>query len=152
MASVEQAALVEADVARRRADQARHRVALHVFGHVEADELDAERERELARDLGLADAGRAGEQEAADRLALVAETERDILIAAASASIAASWPKITSLRLRSRLRSTSRSDVDTFFGGMRAMCATTSSMSPTVDGRLALGRRLAAAGARRPRR
>ena len=31
------------------------------------------RERELARDLGLADAGRTGEQERADRLALVAE-------------------------------------------------------------------------------
>ena len=37
----EQAALVEADVARRRADQARHGVALHVLGHVEAQELDA---------------------------------------------------------------------------------------------------------------
>ena len=40
----EQAALVEADVARRRADQARHRVPLHVLGHVEADELDAQRD------------------------------------------------------------------------------------------------------------
>ena len=33
-------ALVEADVARRRADQPREGVALHVFGHVEADQLD----------------------------------------------------------------------------------------------------------------
>ena len=69
----QQTALVEADVARRRADQARHRVALHVLGHVEADQLDAERDRELARHFGLADAGRAGEQERADRLALVAQ-------------------------------------------------------------------------------
>ena len=69
----EQPALVEAHVARRRADQARDRVALHVFGHVEAQELHAERDGELARDLGLADAGRAGEQEAADRVAFVAE-------------------------------------------------------------------------------
>ena len=67
------AALVEADVARRRADQARHRVALHVLGHVEADQLDAEAVGELARDLGLADAGRAAEQEVADRLARIAE-------------------------------------------------------------------------------
>jgi hypothetical protein len=70
----QQAALVEADVARRRADQARDRVPLHVLRHVEADQLDAERQRELPRDLGLADAGRTGEQERADRLALVAET------------------------------------------------------------------------------
>ena len=39
----EQPALVEADIAGRRADQARDRVALHVFRHVEADQLDAER-------------------------------------------------------------------------------------------------------------
>src|SRR3546814_1828217 len=64
----EEPALVEADVARRRADQPRYRVALHVFRHVEAGQLDAERQRKLARRLGLADAGRAGEQVAADRL------------------------------------------------------------------------------------
>ena len=50
----ELAALVEADVARRRADQPRHRMPLHVLGHVEADQLDAEAIRELPRDLGLA--------------------------------------------------------------------------------------------------
>ena len=64
----QQPALLVADVAGRRADQPRHRVLLHVLGHVEADELDAEDPRELARQLGLADAGRAGEQEVADRL------------------------------------------------------------------------------------
>ena len=37
----QQAALVEADVAGRRADQPRHGVLLHVLGHVEAEELDA---------------------------------------------------------------------------------------------------------------
>ena len=43
----ELAALVEADVAGRRADQARDRVLLHVLGHVERDErvLAAEQER-----------------------------------------------------------------------------------------------------------
>ena len=70
----QQAALIEADVARRRADQARHGVPLHVLRHVEAHELDAERQRELPRDLRLADAGRAGEQERADGPPLVAET------------------------------------------------------------------------------
>jgi hypothetical protein len=69
----EQATLVEAHVARRRADQARHRVALHIFGHVEANQLDAERDRQLPRDFGLADAGGTGEQERADRLALIAQ-------------------------------------------------------------------------------
>ena len=58
-------ALLEADVAGRRADQPRDGVLLHVLGHVEADELVAELKRELLRELGLADAGRAGEQEAA---------------------------------------------------------------------------------------
>ena len=63
----ELAALLEADVSRRRADQPRDRVLLHVLAHVEADELVAEQERELLGELGLADAGRAGEQEAAGR-------------------------------------------------------------------------------------
>jgi hypothetical protein len=55
----EQAALVESHIAGRRADQARHGVALHVFRHVEADELDAEAGGELTRHFGLADPGRA---------------------------------------------------------------------------------------------
>ena len=57
----------------RRADQPRHRVPLHVLRHVEPDQLDAHAVGELARDLGLADAGRAAEEEAADRLLRVAE-------------------------------------------------------------------------------
>ena len=69
----QETALIEADIAWRRADQARDRMALHVFRHVEADELQSEAERELARGLGLADAGRAGEQVAADRLLRIAQ-------------------------------------------------------------------------------
>ena len=53
----EEPALVEADIARRRADQARDRVLLHVLRHVEAQELDAHQRGELLGDLGLADAG-----------------------------------------------------------------------------------------------
>jgi hypothetical protein len=53
-------------------------------------------------------------------------------MAADNASIALSWPNIVSFKLRSRFLSTSRSDTDTFFGGMRAMRATTFSICVTV--------------------
>ena len=46
---------------------------LHVLAHVVAHELVAEVERELFGELGLADAGRAGEQEAAGRAIRLAE-------------------------------------------------------------------------------
>ena len=69
----QQAALLEADVSRRRADQPRDGVLLHVLAHVEAHELVAEVQRELLGELGLADAGRAGEQEAAGRAIRLAE-------------------------------------------------------------------------------
>ena len=58
----EQSSLVEPDIARRRADEARHGVALHVFRHVEAQKLDAHGDGELAGDLGLADPGGAREE------------------------------------------------------------------------------------------
>ena len=47
--------------------------ALHVLAHVEAQEGDAQHLGELLGHLGLADAGRAGEQEAADRLLRIAQ-------------------------------------------------------------------------------
>ena len=149
----QQAALVEADVARRRADQARHRVPLHVLGHVEADQLDAHDVGELARDLGLADAGRAGEQEAADRLfAACRGPMRAILIAAASASIALSWPNTTLFRSRSRFCSVLRSSLDTLRGGMRAILATISSISRLPMIFLLLATSAGCAARRRPRR
>ena len=52
-------ALIEPDVARRSSDQAGDRMALHVFGHVEAQQFDAQAVGELFGDFGLADAGRA---------------------------------------------------------------------------------------------
>ena len=59
----QQPALIIADIARRRADQAADRVAFHIFGHVEALRAECPMiERELFRDFGLADAGGAGEQ------------------------------------------------------------------------------------------
>ncbi len=69
----QQPALLESDVARRRADQPRHRVLLHVLAHVVADELVAQMQRELLGQLGLADAGRTREQEAAGRAIRLAE-------------------------------------------------------------------------------
>src|SRR5881394_3070551 len=55
--------------------------------------------------------------------------ERAILIAAARASIAGSWPKTTLFRSRSSVFSFERSSLDTEAGGMRAILATISSTS-----------------------
>src|SRR5690606_11699924 len=64
----QQTTLVETDVARRRADQPRIGVAIHVFGHIEANQLDSQRTRQLAGRFGLADTSGACKQEGADRL------------------------------------------------------------------------------------
>ena len=61
----EQATLLEADVPGRRANQPRNRVLLHVLTHVVADELVPEMHRQLLRELRLADACGACEQERA---------------------------------------------------------------------------------------
>ena len=66
----ELAALLVADVAGRRAHQARDRVLLAVLAHVDADHRPLVVEQELGQrlgQLGLADAGRAEEQERARR-------------------------------------------------------------------------------------
>src|SRR3546814_5652860 len=47
----QQAALVEADVARGRADQAADRMRFHVLAHVEAHQLDAQRSEEQTSEL-----------------------------------------------------------------------------------------------------
>src|SRR6266540_3777559 len=70
-------ALLEADVTGRRADQARDRVLLHVLGHVDPDHRALVVEHELGegtRQLRLADAGRAEEDERADRAVRVLQT------------------------------------------------------------------------------
>ena len=69
----QQTALVESDIARRRADEPRHGVPLHILGHVESNELDAERGRQLLGDFGFADAGGAGKQQRGDGLVGVAQ-------------------------------------------------------------------------------
>ena len=58
----ERAAFFVADIARRRADQPRDRVLLHVFRHVDADQRILVVEQIFGQrlgQLGLADAGRA---------------------------------------------------------------------------------------------
>ena len=67
-------ALVEADIAGRRADQAADGVPLHIFRHVEAQQFDAQHLGELLGDFGLADTGRTREQIAADRLLAIPQT------------------------------------------------------------------------------
>jgi hypothetical protein len=137
----EQATLVEPDVTRRRADQARHRVPLHVLGHVEANEFDAERDRQLARDFGLADAGGSanrklptglrwsprpgprhldGGAERLDRLVLPVDDELEIALQVAEHFLV---------------------EVETLFAGMRAMRATTSFDVSHLDRGVAFVRR-----------
>ena len=68
----ELATLVEPDVAGRRADQPADVVALHELAHVDLDERVLAAEHELGERLGqlrLPDAGRAEEDERADRVA-----------------------------------------------------------------------------------
>ncbi len=71
------AALLVADVARRRADEPRDRVLLLVLGHVQPDHGPVVVEHELgerAGELGLAHAGRAEEDERADRAVRVLQS------------------------------------------------------------------------------
>ena len=92
----ELAALLVADVAGRRADEPRDGVLLHVLGHVDPDHRVLRVEHELgqrARQLGLADAGRAEEQERADRaVGVAAGPARERRSASETASTASSWP------------------------------------------------------------
>ena len=70
------AALLVADVARGRADEAGHRVLLHVLAHVDAHHVVLaveERGREGAGELGLSDPGGPEEDERADRTLWVLE-------------------------------------------------------------------------------
>ena len=65
--------LIEADIARRCADQTADRMPLHIFAHVEAQQFDAHDRGQLLRHFGLADAGGAGEQITADGLFRLAQ-------------------------------------------------------------------------------
>ncbi|MNT00927.1 hypothetical protein D3C72_1353750 [compost metagenome] len=70
----EQAALVKADVSRRRTNQTADGVAFHVLGHIKAQQLNAQRFGQLYRHLGFPDTGWTGKQEGTDRFMLVTQT------------------------------------------------------------------------------
>ena len=108
----QQTALIEADVARRRTDQPRHRVAFHVLGHVKTNQLDAHQHRQLPCDFSLANAVGPANRKAPIGFSSSRSPERDILMALPSASIARSWPKIVSFKSRSSVRSASRSEAE----------------------------------------
>jgi len=55
----QQTALIESDIARRRANQPADRMTFHILGHVEAQQFDTQRERQLLRHFRLADTCRA---------------------------------------------------------------------------------------------
>ena len=92
----ELAALFVADVAGRRADEARHGVLLHVLRHVDAHHRPLVVEQELgerACELGLADSRRTEEEERADRAGSDRTSPaRERRIAFATATTAAFWP------------------------------------------------------------
>ena len=111
------------------------RVPLHVFGHVEAGRSRSPRRAgELARHLGLADAGRAREQIAADRLLRLAQARRGQLDRR-DQRLDRLCPGRTPCVCRIALAGSSaasRSSRDTLFGGMRAIVATHASTSFTA--------------------
>ncbi len=63
----QKAALLEADIAGRRADEAGHGVLFHVLAHVEADKGHAQAGRQLLGQLGLAHTRGTGQQKRAHR-------------------------------------------------------------------------------------
>ena len=84
-----------AHVSRRRADQPRHGVLLHVLGHVDAHHRVLVIKQKLGqrpRQFGFADAGRAQKDERTDRPLGIAEPARDRRTALATRSSASSWP------------------------------------------------------------
>ena len=64
----QQTALVIADISGGRSQQTRDRMALHIFGHVKAQQFDAHGRSKLSGNFRFADAGRPGKQIAANRL------------------------------------------------------------------------------------
>src|SRR5204862_435616 len=100
------AAIVVADVTRRRADEPGHGVLLHVLRHVDLDHRVLVAEEELgerARELSLPDAGRAEEDERAGRAIRVLDPRGGALIERMRMRDAAS--SIRSIALSGRWRS-----------------------------------------------
>ena len=69
----QQAALLKSHITRRRTNQAGNGVPFHVFGHVEADQFNAQKISQLFGNFGFSDPGRAGEQEGTGWLSRIAQ-------------------------------------------------------------------------------
>ena len=129
----ELAALFVADVAGGRADQPRDRgfsmyslMSMRIMRLLVVEEELGER----ARELGLADAGRAEEDERADGAACGSlRPARARRTASETAATASSWPMTRSWRRSSMWRSFSRSPSIMRVTGMPVQAATTSAMS-----------------------
>ena len=150
----EQAALVEADIAGRRADEPRNGVPLHIFRHVEAEDLHAEQACELAGDLRLADAGRAGEEIAADGLLGIAKPGAGELDGRRQRMDGLVLAEHDALEIVLKVAQQLGIGLRTVFGGMRAMVATVASTSftPMVRLRFDGGSSIARRRSRRSRR
>ena len=126
----QQSALVEADIAGRRADQPRDRVALHVFGHVEADQLRrrAATASCLATSVLPTPVG-PGEEVAADRLFAIAQPGASELDRRGQRADRLVLAVDDALQRLARCCSTSASSFETILGGMRAIVAIVASIS-----------------------
>ena len=127
------AALLVADVARRRADQPRDRVPLLELGHVDADQMLLGVEQEFGErlaELGLAHARRAEEQERAVRAVGVGRApSASGGSRPATRRTASSWPTTRRCSASSMCRSLSRSPCIIFDTGMPVARDTTSAIS-----------------------
>ena len=130
------AALVVADIARRRADQARHGVLLHELAHVDAHHGPLVVEQELRERLGQSRScrrrlgrGTGSCRSAGSDPASPARARRTAL---ATAVIASSWPT-TRLRSSSSIRSSlARSPSSILSTGMPVQRETTAAMPSSV--------------------
>ena len=129
----ELAALLVADVARRRADHPRHRVLLHVLRHVEPHHRALVVEEELGqgpRGLGLADAGGAEEDERAGRPVGITQTRPGSAARRWPPRVTAwSWPTTRCASSSSSWVSRSRSLSIICVTGIPVHCDTISAMS-----------------------
>ena len=70
----QQTALIEPHIARRRTNQTADRMALHVLGHVKAQQFNAQDVSQLFGGFGFAHTGGAAEQKCANRFVGFAQT------------------------------------------------------------------------------
>ena len=128
----ELAAFFVADVAGRRADQARDGVLLHVLGHVDAHHgvlVVEQKFGESAGEFGFADAGRPEENERADGALGIAEPGAGAADGVGHALERPSWPTTRWRRRSSMLTSFLTSPSSIFETGMPVHLETMRAMS-----------------------